>query len=235
MRFVEHGRHVEELVLRDPDGRAARDRAHRVPAAAEAREPRSMQPLEHLGQRVEPQVVQLDVLARGQLGLALAAVERELPDRTELGRGQPPRSELDPEHERPDLGLVVVEPPPLEAHDVLLGDVGIAGGDQGRELVEHPERPLLALEALDGVALQHQLHRRGLGLRSCAWNAHPPPRSVPGTSGATTGKAVAVSSHLSAHRPDGGSRLDVAPGRSCLSAAPRLRRRQWARSLGRSR
>src|SRR5262249_33207755 len=64
---------------------------------------------------------------------------------------------LDPQHERPDLGLVVVQPPPLQADDVLLGDLLVAGGDQRRQLVADAERGLLLLDALDRVALEDEL------------------------------------------------------------------------------
>ena len=72
VRLVEHRRHVEELVVRDPDGGAPRDRPHRVAATAEAGQPRGVEPVEHLGERPEPEVVELDVLPRRQLRLALS-------------------------------------------------------------------------------------------------------------------------------------------------------------------
>jgi hypothetical protein len=179
VRLLEDGRHVEQLVGVAAGRRAARDRADRVAAAAEAGEPRCVQPGEHLRQRGQPQVMELDVLARRQLGLTLPVVEREAPDGPELRSGQPPGGELDPQHEGPDLRLVVVEAPPLEPDDILLCDVGVAGRDQRGQLLEHPERPLLALEALDRVPLEHELERGCLGLGSSDVDAHPPPLGCP--------------------------------------------------------
>ncbi len=77
MRFLHDGRGVEQLVVGDPGDRAAGDRAHRVAAAAEARQPGRVQLLEDVRELGEAQVVQLDVLPRGELRLASAVVERE--------------------------------------------------------------------------------------------------------------------------------------------------------------
>jgi hypothetical protein len=70
-----------------------------------------------------------------------------------------------PEHERPDLRLVVVQPPPLEADNVLLRDALVPGGDKRRELVADTQRRLVLIEPFDWVALEHKLPGR-LGLRS---------------------------------------------------------------------
>jgi len=51
----------------------------------------------------------------------------------------------------------VVEAPPLEADDVLLGDVLVALRDQRRQLVADAERRLLALDPLDGVPLEDEV------------------------------------------------------------------------------
>jgi hypothetical protein len=168
VRLLDDRRRVEQLVVRDPRRGAAGDRAHGVTAAAEARQARGVELLEDVGELSEAQVVELDVLARRQLRLATAVVEREVADRLELRGRQPACRQLDAEHERADLRLVVVEAPPFEADDVLLRDVRVAGGDQRGQLVEHPERALLPLEALDPVPLQHELERGGLGGCSAA-------------------------------------------------------------------
>jgi hypothetical protein len=101
--------------------------------------------------------VQLDVLAGRELAVALAVQVRGLPDRAQLARRELPGGHLHAEHERADLRLVVVEAPPLEADDVLLGDVLVAGRDQGRQLVADAERRLLALEPFDRVALEDEI------------------------------------------------------------------------------
>ena len=89
------------------------------------------------GSDAELEVVELDRLARRQLAGAAAVLVRELADRAQLLGRDPAGRQLDAEHERADLRLVVVEPPPLEPDDVLLGDVRVAGRDQRRQLVEH--------------------------------------------------------------------------------------------------
>ena len=55
-----------------------------------------MQLLEDPRQRVQPEVVQLDVLTRRELRLSLAEVERQSSDRAELRRGEASGGELDP-------------------------------------------------------------------------------------------------------------------------------------------
>ena len=81
VRLLDDGRRVEQLVVRDAGDGAAGDRAHGVAAAAEARQPGGVELLEDVGELGEAQVVELDVLPRRQLGLALAVLERELADR----------------------------------------------------------------------------------------------------------------------------------------------------------
>src|ERR1044072_3347076 len=105
----------------------------------------------------EREVVELHVLPRRELPGAAPVEVRDLADRAQLLRGDDAARRLHAQHERPDLRLVVVEPPPLEADDVLLVDLLVARRDQRRQLVEDPERALLALEALDGVALEDEL------------------------------------------------------------------------------
>jgi hypothetical protein len=161
--LVQHGRHVEELVLRDPRERAARGVAHGVAAAARGRQTDAVELGEDRRKRGEREVVELDRLPGRQLAGALAVLVGELADGAELRRGDATGGQLDPQHERADLRLVVVEAPPLHADDVLLGDVRVARRDQRGELAEDPERALLALQPLDGVALEDQLEGGRLG------------------------------------------------------------------------
>ena len=149
----------------EPGDRAAGDVAHRVAAGARGREPDLVEPVEDVGQRGELEVVELDRLARRELARAAAVLVRELADRAQLRRRDAPGGQLDAEHERPDLRLVVVEAPPLEADDVLLGDVRVARRDQGRQLVEDPERALLALQALEQLRLRTSSSVGGLAQR----------------------------------------------------------------------
>ena len=157
--LVEDGRHVEELVGGDACDRAARHVAHRVAARTDGRQPDLVEPAKDLGQGCELEIVELDRLARRQLARALAVLERELPHCAQLLGRDPAGGQLDAEHERPDLRLVVVEAPPLEADEILLGCLLVAGGDQRGQLVEHAERALLTLDALDRVPLQDELER----------------------------------------------------------------------------
>src|SRR5579884_4262346 len=161
-RLLDHRPRVEQLALREPRHRTPRDVPHRVPARAGARQPGGMQALEHLRQRLQLDVVELDVLPRRQLRLPAPVEKRQLPDRAQLLRLQDPARDLHAQHERPDLRLVVVEPPPLQPDDVLLRHLLVAGRDQRRQLVEHPERALLPLQPLHRVALEDELER---GLR----------------------------------------------------------------------
>ena len=148
---------VEELVRGDPCDRAAGDVAHGVAAAAGGRDARALEVGEDVGQLAELEPVELDVLAGRELAVAAAVEVRDLADRAQLGGGSWPGRHLHAQHERADLRLVVVEAPPLEANDVLLGDVLVALGDQRGQLVADPERRLLALQALDGIALENKL------------------------------------------------------------------------------
>ena len=105
----------------------------------------------------ELEPVQLDVLAGRELAVAAAVEVRDLADRPQRVRRELAGRHLDAQHERADLRLVVVEAPPLEPHDVLLGDVLVALRDQRRELVADAERRLVALDPLDRVALEDEL------------------------------------------------------------------------------
>ena len=116
---------------------------------------------EDVRQLAQGQPVELDVLARRELGVAAAVAVRDLADRAQLGRRQLAARQLDAEHERADLRLVVVQAPPLQADDVLLGDALVALRDQGGQLVADPEWILLLLQALDRVALEDEVPRRG--------------------------------------------------------------------------
>src|SRR5262249_14323877 len=54
-------------------------------------------------------------------------------------------------HERAHLGLVVVEAPPLEAEDVVLGHLLVRRRHEPRQLVDDVEGEELVLDALDDV------------------------------------------------------------------------------------
>ena len=143
-----------------------------------------MQPVEDLRERAELEPVELHVLPGRELAVAAAEAVRDLADRAQAGRRDAPAGELDPEHERPDLRLVVVEPPPLHPHDVLLGDAVVAGGDQRGKLVQDPERALVALDPLDRVPFVDKLpvRLRFQGAAACGSAGHARADSNEGTS-----------------------------------------------------
>src|SRR5439155_21633382 len=78
-------------------------------------------------------------------------------------RGEDSCRNLHPEHERAELRLVVVQPVPLEAHDVLLRDVQVVTPGQLRDLMDDPDRCLLLLQTLDRVLGQDLVPRRLFG------------------------------------------------------------------------
>ena len=158
--LVDDGRHVEELVVGEAGDGAAGHVPDGVAARADCRQPHLVEPAEDLRQRGELEVVELDRLPGRELARPLPVPQRELADRLQLRGSHAARGQLDPEHERPDLRLVVVEAPPLQPDEVFLGHLLVARRDQRGELAEHPERALLALDPLDRVALQHELERR---------------------------------------------------------------------------
>ena len=186
------------------------------PQRADCRQPGLAQPIEHRRQRAELQVVELDRLAGRQLAGAASVLVRELADHAQLLGRHPARGQLDPEHEGADLRLVVVEAPPLEPDEILLLDVGVARRDQRRQLTHHREWALLPLQALDGIALEHELQRRGLPSRLW-WCPLPCSASVPETRrgpdpGALDGADGTCASPSSRWPPRvGGSRLEFAP------------------------
>ena len=168
-RLLDDLRAVEQLERVDPLHGRARDVADGVAAAAGGRDARGVELGEDVGQALQGQVVQLDVLACRELADTTAEAIRDLADRAQLRGLDEARRQLHAQHERADLGLVVVEPPPLEADDVLLGHRLVAGRDQRRQLVADGERGLVALDALDGIALEDEVP---IGLGSLSFWTH---------------------------------------------------------------
>ena len=91
--LLEDRRRVEELVVGEPGERAAGDVANGVAARARGREAGRLERGEHLRQRRQLEVVELDVLARRELALAAAEAVRDLADRRSCaGVTRPPGS-----------------------------------------------------------------------------------------------------------------------------------------------
>src|SRR5262249_39244271 len=105
----------------------------------------------------------LDGLAGRDLAVVAAELLRELADRAQLGRREDPARDLDAHHEEADLRLVVVQPVPHEAHDVLFPDRLVAPLDQLPQVFHDVDRLLLGVEALDRIAAQDELQARWLG------------------------------------------------------------------------
>ena len=148
---------VEKLIRGEPLHGAARDVADGVAAAAGGRLAGGLEVREDVRELRELEPVELDVLAGRELAVAAAEEIRGLTDRAQLVRRELSGGHFHAQHERADLRLVVVEAPPLEPHDILLGDVFVALGDQRGELLADPERRLFALQALDRVTLENKL------------------------------------------------------------------------------
>ena len=147
---------VEQFVGGQSRHRAARDVPHRVAATAARGQPGPVQRREDLWQVVQLHAVELDVLPRGQLAVVAPAVLGDPADGAQLVRRQASARQLDPHHEVPHLGLVVVQAVPLQAHHVLLRNLLVALLDQVRDVVNDLHRRLLVLEPLHVIALPDQ-------------------------------------------------------------------------------
>ena len=153
-RLAEDGRGVECLRRVQPRDGAAGDVAHRVTAGARLVEADGGQPGEHLGHVPQLEPVELDVLSGGDLGIVPAQLDRQPCDGAKLRRRQQSAGRLDPQHEEPGLGLVVVQPVPLEPDDVFLRHGFVAPSGENRQLGQDVERELLDLEPFDRVPPQ---------------------------------------------------------------------------------
>ncbi len=169
-RLVDHRRHVERLAGQHALQGAPGDVPDRVAARSRGGQPRRREFIQDRRHVREPNEVQLDVLPGRQLGRPLAVPLRDRPDRPQPRGRQHTRGDLDPEHERPDLGLVVVQPVPLQPDELLLGDVEVVGRGQRRQILQRIHRGTVPLQPLDRVALE-DLVPRGLGPKRTAFAA----------------------------------------------------------------
>ena len=158
-------RHIENFVVIDARDRTSRDVAHDVAASAHRGEADAFELLENLGKLVERDVVQLDILARGQLALVAAVALGDLPDRPQPVGAQDAAGDFHPHHERADFRLVVIHAEPLQPHDIFLGEFLVRGLGQPVPLTSQLGGKQIVLEALDRVALQDHFPRLRLPFR----------------------------------------------------------------------
>ena len=165
--LLQHRAAVEQLLGIQAGHGTSCNVAHRIAAAAHRRQADALEGREHLGQLLDLDPMQLDVLAGRELGIIAAEPLRKLADGAVLGRRQDAAGDLDAQHEVAHLGLVVVQAVPLKADHILFGDVQVVALGQLRDLVDDVQRELLRLEALDVVALEHQV-----SVRRCPRSRH---------------------------------------------------------------
>ncbi len=151
------GHRLDDLVGVHPADRAAADVARRVAARLDGRQADVMEALPDARDVLDPQPMQLDVLAGGQIGIAIAedgAVDGTLRERVgghsdlaELRSGELAAGGLDAQHERIAALALRVEAHPLEP-------LHLAGhrGDRCRPLLRVPVDDRLG--DLEGVAFE---------------------------------------------------------------------------------
>jgi hypothetical protein len=144
------GQGVEGLVGVDPGDRTAEDVAGRVAAGLHRGQPDGGEPAPDAGDVLDPEPVDLDGLAGGEVGVAraedpglgavgaLAEGVGDHADLADLRGGEEPAGDLDPHHEGVPALLLRVDPGPLQPLH-LAGNLGDA------------RRPLLGVGVDDGV------------------------------------------------------------------------------------
>src|SRR5215217_5761675 len=130
---------VDDLFAVDPGDRAAEHVARRVAAGLNGRDTDRFKLAPDLRHRADPDPVQLDVLPRGQVEVAVApervrlratgVLRGALADEPGLRRGEPPAGDLHPQHEGIAALSLRVEPDPLQPLRLTLN-----AQDRGRSL-----------------------------------------------------------------------------------------------------
>ena len=117
-----HGRRVavDDLVVRDPGHRAADDVAGDVAARPGRRQADRLEPAQDLGHRLERDPVDLHALAGGAVQHAAAVVLGDPGQDLGLIARQDALDDLHAQHEVAVLRVVLVEPVPLEAEEVVV-------------------------------------------------------------------------------------------------------------------
>ena len=148
---VHDGARVEVLVGRDAGERAADDVAPHVAAGLRAGQPDLVEGREDVRHVLQPQPVQLDALARGDVGERAAVADREVGDRAQLPGVELPVRDAHPQHEVAVLlGPLRVDAPPLRERQVVRlerREAAVACGVD--EIVDDVEPVLPLLDPLD--------------------------------------------------------------------------------------
>ncbi len=145
------GQAVDHLVVADAGQRAADDVAGDVTAGAGDRQAHLVEARVDLGDLVEGDPVDLEALARGAVDDPAPEVGGDARHRLGLVAGQDALDDLHAQHEVAVLGVVRVEPVPLQACDVVVGQrlPAIAGGSH--EVRIDVQTILVSLDSLDLV------------------------------------------------------------------------------------
>jgi hypothetical protein len=153
---------VDELLVADARQGAADDVAGDVAAGARRGQAHARQAAEDLGDVVERDPVDLEALAR-------RAVDDPAPEllgdaRHHLGLigAQHPLDDLRAQHEVPVLGVVRVQPVPLQAHQVVVVERLPAVARSAHQVGENVEAVLLELCLLDLVHTEKVLNPIGV-------------------------------------------------------------------------
>ena len=144
-------RRVEELLRREPGGRAADDAADIVHPRLQGRETGRLEARDHLGHALDAEPAKLDLLAGGDVGDVPSRLHRDLAEEPHLRRGDDPVRHADPHHEVARCRPAMKDARPLEPLLVVIGDGLPALAGEPHEVVEDVEPVLFRLERLDPV------------------------------------------------------------------------------------
>lgn len=159
MRLQHERSRVEQLFRIQSSHRAASDVAQRVTASGARGKAGPLERGEGFLHRLQPDAVNLQVLARCDFDLIVPMTDRQFADGAELRGLQDAVGNLDAHHETAGLGFVVVETVPLEEEDVLFSHGDRRGAGEPREFPGQRSGRLAVLNALDGIAAQDFLGR----------------------------------------------------------------------------
>ena len=159
---------LEGLARADPGAAAADDVAHRVAARRAGGEAERGGPLENLAHPATPHRVELEVLAGGDVGLAVGEPRGEVRHPTQPAGLDPPAGDADPDHVQA-RGALAADAPGLEAVELLGGEAVVA---LALEAVEVDVEAL----TLDPLDIDPLLPQRAFGLDGHVPSLGPAPR-----------------------------------------------------------